>query len=161
MGRVLSGRYVGFWASKHGEYLALGNSEKIDNVHIVTHVTKHECKKYEFLDEKYDGPNMAGAVTGALIAGTAGAIIGSAGGTKSFHVRVTWNNDEESLISLTYEEYQALIAGMNMYQTKEDWHKQEAKQAESDANFDLAFKIIGFVIVAGYFLAYVFSDYLG
>lgn len=157
MGRVLTGKYIGQWAAEHNGYLILGNSEKIDSTKYTTYVTKHTCKSYEFLGEKYDGPNVAGAVTGALIAGTAGAVIGASGGSNSFSVRVVWNDDTTSMMSLTYKEYMALVSGMNMTQSKEDFRKYEQKTYQSDFNFDLGFKIFGIIAAIIYVVYYIIA----
>lgn len=157
MGRVLSGKYVGYWAAENNGYLMLGNSEKIDSTKYTTYVTKHKCKSYEYLGEKYDGPNVAGAVTGALIAGTAGAVIGAAGGSNSHHIKVVWNDGSESLMTLTYKEYMALVAGMQTSMSSNEFYKQERKTYESDKNFETGFKIFGIVAAIIYVLYYIIA----
>lgn len=94
VGKVITGLKSGYtiYLVNHNLYLEYKGDEIIA-------ISKDFVKNYEFVDSDKK-ISIEGSIVGGLIAGDAGAIIGSNTGTKEYLIAITWLNDKKSIIKL-------------------------------------------------------------
>ena len=146
---ILEGKYKGnkIIKSLTSNYAAV----KIPGGYI--YVASSNCSNIQLLNQGTNG-SMGSALVGGVVAGPTGAIIGAASNGSNQLIKINWVTGEYSIVEVSNDIYNAILVGMNTNTDKSSLEELSSKDAKSDQSNTL----IAFVIVAIWFIAYLFSS---